>query len=279
MKRISLYPNAKRDPDFRYTREAIRLLSEAGAEILVRRDCFSPLSDFSDRVEFVTEEELFSRGECLIPFGGDGTILSVAKRAAEAKIPICGFNLGHVGFLTAAEKGEIGLLPRLLTGKYRISQRMMLTCRINGEEALCALNECVIVPERGVHILELSVACGRRKLCNVRADGLIFHTPTGSTGYAFSAGGAVIDGGLDTIGVKTVSSYLLRGAQHMIFSPDTVFTVRDCRSECPVTVCADGRETRVLAPGDVLQFSRSEKRVSLISFSDRTTHEIFFRKS
>ncbi|MBR5296138.1 MAG: NAD(+)/NADH kinase, partial [Clostridia bacterium] len=164
-------------------------------------------------------------------------------------------------------------------GEYTTSSRMLLSCRIGNEKPFYALNEFVIAPEKGFHIVELSLFENRKKLCDFRADGLIFNTPTGSTGYAFSAGGAVVDASFDCIGVKAVSSYLLINSHHMIFSPETVFTVKGARCEGGnVTVCADGRETRSIAQGDQVKILRGEKRVNLIFLKERSNLEVFFRK-
>ena len=275
---ISLYPNPKRDENLTYTKLYAQRLLSLGGRVLVSGEWEHILKEIPG-VEFVPEDDLFTRGECLITLGGDGTILSVAGRAAKADIPILGINLGKVGFMAALEKEETEKLEMLLHGKYTVSSRMLLSCQINGEEAFCALNECVVAPEKGLHIVELSLYSNEEKLCDFRADGLIFNTPTGSTGYAFSAGGAVMDSEMDCIGVKAISSYLLINAHHLIFHPETVFSVKGCRSEGgPVTVCADGRETRILQEGDVVSIRRSEKRVRLLFPSKRSNLEVFSRK-
>jgi NAD+ kinase len=279
MKRIALFPNIKRDVGLCSTKEVARILAPLGVTVLVSEEWKESLADVADQVEFVSENALFTESECLVTLGGDGTILSVARRAAENDLPIFGINLGHVGFMAALEKKEIHKISRLVTGKVLTSSRMLLSCFVNGEEKLCALNEFVIAPEKGFHIVELSLYTGKRKLCDFRADGLIFNTPTGSTGYSFSAGGAVMDADFDAIGVKAISSYLLIGAHHMVFSPETVFTAENCRSEgSKITVCADGREEVTLSKGDTVKICRSEKRVRLITLKKQSNQEVFFRK-
>jgi len=279
MKTISLYPNLKRDADLSCTRFLACCLAEKGARVLVSLAHREALSDLSETVSFVSEEALFTDGDCIVPLGGDGTILSIARRAAEADIPIFGVNLGHVGFMAALEKNQLSQITRLLDGDVFVSSRMLIACSINSKEELLALNECVIAPDKGIHIVELSLFDGKRKICDFRADGLIFNTPTGSTGYSFSAGGAVIDSDFDCIGVKAISSYLLINSHHMVFKPETVFTVKNIRSEgSKVTVCADGREERVLREGDVVRLARSNKRVKLMFLKPKSNLEVFFRK-
>ncbi len=279
MKVISLYPNPDRDPDLSRTAKAVKILSDFAGELLLdRRFAHLPsLTPYLGKLRFVEQEELFC-GDLLITLGGDGTILSVAPRAAGAGIPIFGINLGNVGFMTSLEEKELAKLPLLLKGDLTVSSRMLLECKI-GEESFYALNEFVIAPERGFHIVELDLYTGRKKLCKFRADGLIFNTPTGSTGYSFSAGGAVQDANFDSIGVKAVSSYLLINAHHMIFSPETLFTVKGAASEGgKVTVCADGRTVIPITENDVVKIRRAPHRLKLIFLKPRSNLEVFFRK-
>lgn len=281
MNRISIYVNSARDPDLSRTARVLEILSHDGVTLFLDRRFRgqAALAPFATHLNFVSEEELFSRGQVLVTLGGDGTILSVAGRAAVAGLPILGINFGRVGFMAALEEKELEALPRLLTDDFTVSSRMMLSCSIDGSEPFLALNEFVVAPEKGLHIVETSLSVDGTPLCEFRADALIFNTPTGSTGYAFSAGGAVVQEGLDCIGVKAVSSYLLINAHHMIFSPESTFTLQNvCSEGGKVTVCADGRACRELNSESVVTIFRSEKRVQLIRFAPTGNLEVFFRK-
>ncbi len=278
MKTVSVIPNEKKDRNLAVTKQLLEALLCHPVTILLEQRFQEVFSRFGAGIEFVSEEALFSRSECIIALGGDGTILSLASHAAKWGKPICGINMGKVGFMAALEQRELDKIHRLFTGEYTLSDRMLLSCFVNGTEVFSALNEIVIAPEKGFHIVELDLFASRRRLCAFRADGVIFNTPTGSTGYSFSAGGAVVEDTFDCIGVKAISSYLLRGAHHMIFSPKTVFTAKNIRTEGKVTVCADGREEITLKPEDVVKICQSRYKVSLVQFSPRSNQEIFFRK-
>lgn len=279
MERISLYPNPGRDATLSRTARVVEAMQGFKGEFLLsdRFRGYEALKPHLSRIRFVTEPELF-RGDLLMTLGGDGTILSVAKRAAEAGIPIFGINFGNVGFMTSLEEKEIGKLASISEKDLTVSSRMLLECSV-GEESFCALNEFVIAPEKGFHIVELDLYTGRKKLCRFRADGLIFNTPTGSTGYSFSAGGAVQDADFDSIGVKAVSSYLLINSHHMIFSPETVFSVKGATTEeGTVTLCADGRAVRPLKATDTVKIRRAKHRLKLIFLKPKSNLEVFFRK-
>ncbi|MBQ3075868.1 MAG: NAD(+)/NADH kinase [Clostridia bacterium] len=279
MRKISLYPNPDRDPTLSRTARVIEALSSFDGVLLlcekfVGSDALKP---YLSRIRFVPEQELFE-ADLLMPLGGDGTILSVAKRAAKAGIPIFGINFGNVGFMTSLEENQLHKLSDLCEESFTVSSRMLLECSV-GEKRFYALNEFVIAPEKGFHIVELDLFTGRKKLSNFRADGLIFNTPTGSTGYSFSAGGAVQDADFDSIGVKAVSSYLLINAHHMIFSPETVFTVKGASTEGgKVTVCADGRAVCPITERDTVKIRRAPYRLKLVFLKPKSNLEVFFRK-
>lgn len=278
MKIISLYPNPSRDPGLTRTSKVIEKLSGFPCELRMEGDYaqIPSLTPYQTRLRFVSREELFS-ADLLITLGGDGTILSVAEEAAKAGIPIFGINFGHVGFMTSLEEKELAKLPLLLEKELPVSSRMMLECTV-GEKTFYALNEFVITPEQGVHMVDLDLYTGRKKLCRFRADGLIFNTPTGSTGYSFSAGGAVLDANFDSIGVKAVSSYLLINAHHMIFSPETVFSVKGASDGGALTVCADGKTEATVTPADTVKIRRARHRLKLIFPKPQSNLEVFFRK-
>ena len=281
MENISLYLNPGRDGDLSRTARVIKALSPIKGRLFMEEGYrgAAKLLPFGEKICFVPEEELFRKGDLLMTLGGDGTILSVAARAARARIPIFGVNFGKVGFMTSLEEKEISRLPELLAGKYATSSRMLLSCRVGKGEPFCALNEFIVARETGFRIVNLRLDVNGEKFCDFRADGLIFNTPTGSTGYSFSAGGAVMDAETDAIGVKAVCSYLLINAHHMIFSPETVFTVRGGDGEEGViTVCADGREKRTLPPGEEIRIARGEERLELVFLEKRSNLEVFFRK-
>ena len=279
MKIISLHPNPNRDATLCRTAQVIETLSDFEGKFRLEQ-CYADmpsLKPLSHKIQFVSREELFL-GDLLITLGGDGTILSIAVEAAKAGIPVFGINLGNVGFMTSLEKKELDKLPLLLKKKPVVSSRMMLECTVGGE-TFYALNEFVIAPERGFHIVELDLYTGKKKLCHYRADGLIFNTPTGSTGYSFSAGGAVQDADFDSIGVKAISSYLLINAHHMICSPETVFSVKDAVSEGgKITVIADGKAEKAVTATDTVKIRRSKHRLKLLFLKPQSNQEVFFRK-
>ena len=205
-----------------------------------------------------------------IAVGGDGTLLRLAGKAMEKDIPVLGINAGRVGFLTCLELSEIdgpaglGGLSRLLTGEYRTTNRSLLSLELNGE-SYTALNDIVFSKDTTAPLVDFLL---RRELTeenpiHFRSDGLIFATPTGSTGYALSAGGPVIDPSLAGVLVTPICPHSL-SARSVIFSDDKAFWLS--ADETPVNVFADGQHIGKLNGGGTAQIKKSAKTVKLIDF-------------
>ena len=199
--------------------------------------------------------------------------------AARYDKPVLGLNFGHVGFLTAAQPGETEKIDALLSGRVLPSRRMMLSLCINGEERDLALNEIMLAPKNRGKLLACSLAVNGRRLAAFRADALLFHTPTGSTSYAFSAGGAVCSEDLECIGVKAVAPYMRRGGHHMLFAPGAVFRPLEVACPgCPPEAVADGRDAIPLAPDDRVEIRRAARDLVLLFTEPHDNHFIFCEK-
>ena len=279
MKQIGLYPNPQRDEQLAYTLKIADFLTAKGAEIFLLEEYSPYLSSCPKTITLCKEADFWEKIDVLITLGGDGTVLKAAPYAAKAGVPIFGINLGHVGFMTSLEIKEIEKIGDLLEKPMCRSQRMMLKASIPGKEDLFALNDFVFLPKEGFHMISLSLSVNGRTLSDYRADGMIFHTPTGSTGYSFSAGGALVEDSFPCIGIKPIAPYMHHNAQHMIFHPETVFSVKNC--SCPegqVHLCTDGKTSIALTEEDEIQITRWEHFVTLLHFSEKTNVEDYFRK-
>ena len=133
----------------------------------------------------------------MLVVGGDGTLLRAAELARPAGVPLLGVNLGHVGFLAEAEPEDLpAAVDLLLAGKYEVEERMTIdvTARLNGHQlaATWALNEATVEKAARERVVDLVTEVDGRPLSRWGCDGVVFATPTGSTAYAFSAGGPVV---------------------------------------------------------------------------------------
>ena len=155
------------------------------------------------------------RTDVLFVLGGDGTFLRAARAVAEVDVPLLGVNLGKIGFLSKVEADELEtILARIADGEYAIEERMALEGRIHpkgGEptpERLIALNDIVIARGALARVCRLDVSIDDSHLATFIADGLIVASPTGSTGYSFSAGGPIVEPSSRTLIVTPIASYL-----------------------------------------------------------------------
>ena len=187
-KRIILCPNPSRDYGMKATRTAEKLLRELGFQTVV---C-SPFRDQRDGafagfdVRPLPQE--LRNADLMITFGGDGTILHLAKLAALNRVPVLGVNMGGLGFIADLEAGELDTLRRLKDWSFRTEERMMLDVAVmrDGRQVYTnlGLNDAVIREGPISHVIHLKIASDGRHLADIAGDGVILSTPTGSTAYS-----------------------------------------------------------------------------------------------
>jgi NAD+ kinase len=207
--------------------------------------------------------------DALVVLGGDGTFLRAVRAVAEVDVPILGINLGKVGFLSKAEAGELdAVLAKIVAGRFAIDERMALDGRIlrDGrpihEERHFALNDIVIARGSLARVCRLDVSIDDTHLATFVADGLVVASPTGSTGYSFSAGGPILDPVSRNLVVTPIAAYL-SSIRSVVVSP--IQTVR-----CTVVdayealVSVDGREDIPARVGDVVEVRAVERPIRLI---------------
>jgi NAD+ kinase len=208
--------------------------------------------------------------DALVVLGGDGTFLRAVRAVAEVDVPILGINLGKVGFLSKAEAGELDdVLARIVAGRFTIDERMALDGRIlrDGqpihETRHFALNDIVIARGSLARVCRLEVSIDDTHLATFVADGLVVSSPTGSTGYSFSAGGPILDPVSRNLVVTPIAAYL-SAIRSVVVSPEQ--TVR-----CTVVdafealVSVDGREDIPVQVGDVVEVRAVERPIRLIA--------------
>ena len=201
--------------------------------------------------------------DALVVLGGDGTFLRAARAVAETPVPIVGVNLGKVGFLSKAAAGELeGLLQKIDEGRYRLEDRLALRGAIHGIEGgearrtFIALNDVVVARGSLARVVRLDVEIGPSHLATFVADGLIVASPTGSTGYSFSAGGPILDPLSRNLIVTPIAAYL-SALGSVVVSPDHVVRCRVLEAH-EALVSIDGHEDFQLAVGDAVTVAALE---------------------
>ncbi|CAN5272947.1 NAD(+)/NADH kinase [soil metagenome] len=206
--------------------------------------------------------------DVVVGVGGDGTLLEAAHLAHRADIPVAGVNLGTVGYLAEFDPDDLeGLLDTLLQRPLPEIGRMTLGASTADGSTWHAINDVVIEKVLSQRIVQLTVAIDGEHFTTYRADGIIVATPLGSTAYSLSAGGPVLDPGLEALVMTPVAPHSLL-SRSLVLRPDTTvtFTVEGDR---PVRVNLDGREATMLTGGESLTVHRGDRPVRFVSVGGR----------
>lgn len=227
-------------------------------------------------------DEIMSACDIAVAIGGDGTTLNVAKKASLKNKPVLGINAGRLGFMSGIERDELNLLENLVSGNYKIDERMMLKARIFEDNVQKSVHHCLndIVISRGnfARLIDISVICDGRNVSNTRADGVIIATPTGSTAYSMAAGGPVVSPEADCIIETPICPHSLMD-RSIIFSADKELIIKasnDVRNIPILTV--DGQEAVNLSPESEIHVSVSELKTKLIKLKPENFYEILNKK-
>ena len=221
------------------------------------------------------------RFDAIIALGGDGTMLNAARLAFKYDKPIMSINFGTLGYMSGLENSEISMLSELKSG-FDTEKRMLLDIKvIRGIEVVAsstALNEAVISRRTDGDIASFDLLCDGATVCAYRADGLIFATPTGSSAYAMSAGGPIIDTKLDAFCVCPICPHAL-GARAMVFSPNSrLEAVNNNALENGNILLSDGRSVIDLEYGDRVVVTRSDRTLELIKLKKDAFYETLYNK-
>ncbi len=227
---------------------------------------------------------LVSKGAyAVICLGGDGTILAIADAAADSDTPILGINHGHLGYMAGLEADEIHLLEKIKAGSFELEERFMLSAEVKKQNGLVlnfrALNEILVSRGIAPKLLELELSCDGSKVARFRADGLIVSTPTGSTAYALSAGGAIIDPATSSISVCPICQHSFTGGRSIVFSPTSRLEIEilpQCDSDTYLS--ADGKTTKQLENGDKISISAADKTVKFIKLKNNAFYQTLYKK-
>jgi NAD+ kinase len=207
--------------------------------------------------------------DLLVVLGGDGTFLRAARAVAEVDVPLLGVNLGKIGFLSKIEADELeSTLAQVATGQFTLDERMALRGRVlraDREGAgvdFFALNDVVVARGSLARVVRLDVAIGSSHLATFIADGLIVASPTGSTGYSFSAGGPILDPLSRNLIVTPIAGYL-SAIRSVVVSPRQTVRARVVDAH-EALVSIDGREDFPLVVGDVVEVSARERPIRFV---------------
>ena len=279
IKRVILTPNPFRDKNFQTVRNAMKILQDAGIE---PRLCLPIEVDRSYELpkdlHFHKLDRELQNTDLVICFGGDGTILHMAKAATRHNVPILGVNIGTMGFMAELESGELNKLSQLATGEYTLDKRMMLDVTVRRERDLIfhdiCLNDVVITKGAVARIVHLSVRCDGVQAMECGGDGVIVATPTGSTAYNLSAGGPIVEPEAKSILVTPICAHDMV-SRCMVASDQRVITValtKNMRRNAFLSV--DGGKAVRMNMGDIATIRKSDMETRLLRLKERSFYDV-----
>jgi NAD+ kinase len=246
--------------------DAAAALRDAGLRVVgCKQDDWAPTAAF----EVVAPDEFAAEIDVVLSFGGDGTFLRAAYLARDGGVPLLGVNLGRLGFLSECELHDLpNALDRLIAGDYHVEDRMTLTAAVldaDGRQMAesWALNDASVERRDPQRLIVLDVAIGATELTSIPADALICASPTGSTAYAFSAGGPIVSPIVEALLLTPVAPHSLFN-RTIVVDPDEVISIRPGRNHNPCVVSMDGRESLAVPPHGQVQVTRGRAPVRMV---------------
>ncbi len=260
MKKALIIINVSKEESMSLAQEIARYLEKKG----IQHD-FLSFDGFVDNTDF--------KGyDFVVSLGGDGTVLYAARNASKYGLPVFPVNLGEFGFIASVQPDEWQKeLKSFLDGKSSFEKRTMLKVDVirDGKKiySSLSLNDAVISTQRGVSTVMLSVKRNNLPLCNLKADGLIIATPTGSTAYSTAAGGPIVSPDLEAFVLTPLNSFSL-SSRPVVLSPDSKLEVTVEKSRAKdLYFTVDGQEPFQIKVGDIITVILNKKKAKLVACS------------
>ena len=271
--RIAVLPNAEKTEALALIKRIMCFFEDKPVKIMLPMDIarFYNLDDYG--IFRIDEEPT----DLALSIGGDGTLLGVCRRYDTKGVPVCGINIGTLGFLADIETDELEIkLAKILSGDYRIEKRLLLSAYVlSGEEKKLighAINDVVVTKDGVARMVSLGLSINDMKLADFRSDGVIVSTPTGSTAYSMSAGGPLMNPNIQALLVTPICAHSFFMRPIVIGENDRVHIVIDSLQH-DIIVTFDGQYSVRLLPGDSVLDKTSKHQAGIVKFDDKDYYE------
>lgn len=271
---IGIFPNTKKQSVGGVLGWVIQYFKDRGVKVLLTESTAQKMG-YPELA--CPKERMMNEITMGLTLGGDGTLLNTAREIASAGIPICGINMGQLGFLTEVELPDLSAaLDKLIAGEYSLEDRVMLNAMILRGDTLLhvstALND-VVVSKSGVsRMIKLKLYVDDELTANYAADGLIIATATGSTGYSLSAGGPIINPKLKVFVLTPICPHTLH-AKSLVISEQEEIKIRMVSNQDDAVLTIDGQAVHHLLPDDIVLVKSASFRAQFVKFSGRSYYE------
>lgn len=281
MKSFFIYPNMRKGDAVALVPQVCARLRRDGVRLILPMQMRAAAPEVPG-ADYMEIDEAIRVADAAVVLGGDGTMLRIARAAAQNDVPLLGVNVGHVGFMTELEPGELGEMEKLFDGYSSIDSRMMLHVSVIRNQRVVyendALNDIVIAKGTAFRVVRVCISADDEEVTSFNGDGVIVATPTGSTAYGLSAGGPVIEPSAENMAVIPICAHALT-AKSFVFSPERrIMLTASCEGGSEVFVSADGGQSFAVRPDDRVIITRSPLRTRLVRLKGISFYKILQQK-
>ncbi|MGB9201043.1 NAD(+) kinase [Methanobacterium sp.] len=260
--RIGVVARFDIDKSIELAGKIVEFLIEKDVDTLIETNLASKLNNYQDIASDLEDMDV----DMVVAVGGDGTVLRTQGIINQKKIPLFGINMGAVGFLTEIDPAEtFTALEQVLEGNYFVDKRTQLRVWHN-KELHQALNEVVIMTQKPAKMLHIEISVDDEIVEELRADGLIIATPSGSTAYSMSAGGPIVDPRVGAFIIVPICPFKL-GARPTVVPNDSVIKVKFLREGKKAVAVIDGQFEEEINYMDEFIFKKAENYAYFVRLS------------
>ena len=277
--RIGIFPNMAKKVVENILEKMINFLQTQNVEVFLPEKV-RVIGKFN---KFIVDNNfLYSNIDIALTLGGDGTLLSTGRKFASKGVPLCGINLGRVGFLAEIETDEIiDKLTKIINNNYFIEKRLMLEGVVyrNGEKIFSAeaINDIVVTKSGLSRMIKLKLLIDDILTAEYQADGIIFATSTGSTAYSLSAGGPIINPSLKVMLITPICPHSVN-ARPLIIDENEEIKLKVSARHNDIGLTVDGQIVYPLLPGDLITIKKSLLTAAFIRFTDKNYYKTIKKK-
>lgn len=261
--------------------KVLKWFKEKGVQYLVEDELVKTLNLPEELSARFTSEPLEKQCDMVLSFGGDGTILSTARKIGRSGVPILGVKIGGMGFLAELTPDELyNSMDDIMDGQYHVVERSVLKVILDDQEEnppYFALNDLVLDKGAVSRVVRIKTFIDDEYLNTYIGDGLIISTPTGSTAYSLATGGPILLPSMEAIIINPISPHTL-AARPVVIPGDKEVRIVVQSAPSEVSLSADGQVETQLAPGQSARISLADYRIKLVSYRGRSFYDVLRAK-
>ena len=277
--RIAVFPNVDKPNAGAVLDRIFQFFSERDVQLMLPMD---EARFFRCAETYGVENIEQAPADMALSLGGDGTLLGVCHRYGRNAVPVCGINIGTLGFMADIELDELeDRLEKILVGGYYIEQRLLLAgfVKSNGRERFLgnAINDVVVTKGGMARMLRLGLSINETHLMDYKADGIIVASPTGSTAYSLSAGGPIMNPTIQALLVTPICAHTFN-MRPLVVNEHDVIHIHIAAVHQDILVTFDGQESFHLLPGDEVVVRKAQQSARIVKFEDQDYYRILRTK-